>query len=43
MTVKGETEAGRLLRTSKKAIVKSRKDRKVQPRNATEEVQRRNY
>lgn len=43
MRVKGKTEAGKLLRTSKKATVMSRKDRKVQPRNATEEVKRRNY
>lgn len=38
MRTEGETEAGRLLRTSKKPIVMSRKERKGQPRNATEEV-----
>lgn len=38
MRTEGKTEAGRLLRTSKKAIVMSRKERKVHPRNATEEI-----
>lgn len=41
MRAEGETEAGRL-KTKKTTTVMSRKSRKVQHRNVTEEVKRRN-
>lgn len=37
-----ENKAGRLLRTSKKVSAMSRKERRAQPRNAAEDIKRRN-
>lgn len=42
MRVEGKTGARRLIRTRKKATATSRKDRRVQSRNAAEGVKRRN-
>ena len=42
MRVEGRTGAGRLIRTRKKATAISRKERRVQSRNAAKGVKRRN-